>query len=105
MEACKGLGIVHTIASKYKVHPLQLSTWKNKLQEILAMVFFTKRDRDPVDHAQKEARLYQKIGQLEVELDWLKKNLNSSTKCLKKMVDTNYSKISTLKTVQTVGSA
>ena len=73
MEACKGLDTVHTIAAKFEVHPVQVSTWKKQLQEDSAMVFATKRDRDPEDHAQKEARLYQKIGQLEVELDWLKK--------------------------------
>jgi len=55
------------------VHPVQVCTWKKELQKNLATVFATKRDRDPVDHAQKEARLYQKIGQLEVELDWLQK--------------------------------
>ena len=62
MEACKGLDTVHTIAAKYEVHPVQVSTWKKQLQEDSATVFATKRDRDPEDHAQKEARLYQKIG-------------------------------------------
>jgi len=72
MEACKGLYKVQTIAAKYEVHPVKVNSCK-ELQENLAMVFATKRDRDPLDHAQNEARLYQKIGQLEVELDWLKK--------------------------------
>ena len=76
MEACKGLDTVHTIAAEYEVHPVQVSTWNKQLQEDSATVFATMRDRDPEDHAQKEARLYQKIGQLEVELDWLKKKSN-----------------------------
>ena len=103
IEACMGLDTVHTIAAKYEVHPVQVSTWNKELQENLATVFATKRDHDPVDHAQKEARLYQKIAQLEVELDWLKKNLNSSTKCRKKMVDPNYIKISTRRQCQLLG--
>jgi transposase-like protein len=61
MEACKGLDTVHSIAAKYVEHPVQVSTWKKELLENIATVFATKRDRDPVDHAQKEARLYQKI--------------------------------------------
>ena len=28
MQACKGLDTVHTIAAKYEVHPVQVSTWK-----------------------------------------------------------------------------
>jgi transposase len=59
MEACKGLDTVHTIKAKYEVHPVQVSTWKKELQENLATVFATMRDRDSVDHPQKEARLYQ----------------------------------------------
>ena len=62
MEACKGLDTVHTKAAKYEVHSVKVSTWKYEIQENLALVFATKRDGDPVDHAQKEARLYQKIG-------------------------------------------
>ena len=53
MVACKGLDTVHTIAAKYEVHPVQVSTWKKQLQENLSTVFATKRDRDPMDHAQK----------------------------------------------------
>ena len=34
------------------MHPVQVSTWKKELQENLATDFATKRDRDPVDHAQ-----------------------------------------------------
>jgi len=62
MEAWKGLDTVHTVAAKYEVHPVQVSTWKKELKENLAAVFTTRRDRDPVYHAEKEARLYQKIG-------------------------------------------
>ena len=53
MEAWKGLDTVHTVAAKYEVHPVQVSTWKKELKENLAAVFTTRRDRDPVEHAHK----------------------------------------------------
>jgi transposase len=75
LEALKGIEPVHVIASKYQVHPVQVTQWKKELLEGLPEVFERKNKKKPGadDAAAREARLYQKIGQLEVELDWLKK--------------------------------
>jgi len=43
-------------------------------------VFETKRDPKPFDAQRDPDRLYAKIGQLNMELDWLKKNLGSTEK-------------------------
>ncbi len=50
-----------------------MSQWKKELLERLPEVFARKAPPGIAEAAEKEARLYQKIGQLEVELDWLKK--------------------------------
>lgn len=73
LEALKGIEPIHAIASKYGVHPVQVSQWKKELLERLPEVFSRKADPGVAEAAEKEAKLYQKIGQLEVELDWLKK--------------------------------
>ena len=73
LEALKGIEPVHVIASKYQVHPVQVTQWKKELLERLPEVFAKKAPPGLSEAAEKEAKLYQKIGQLEVELDWLKK--------------------------------
>lgn len=73
LEALKGIEPIHAIAARYEVHPVQVSQWKKEVQERLPEVFATKAPRSEAETAAREARLYQKIGQLEVELDWLKK--------------------------------
>ena len=73
LEALKGIEPVHAIAAKYQVHPVHVSQWKKEMLERLPEVFARKAPTSVAEAAEREARLYQKIGQLEVELDWLKK--------------------------------
>lgn len=73
LEALKGIEPIQSIAAKYEVHPTQVSQWKMELLERLPEVFATKAPPSIAESASREALLYQKIGQLEVELDWLKK--------------------------------
>jgi transposase-like protein len=73
LEALKGIEPIHAIAARYEVHPVQVSAWKKELLERLPGVFAAKAPPGEARAADHEARLYQKIGQLEVELDWLKK--------------------------------
>lgn len=72
LEALKGLPI-QALAAKYQVHPTQITTWKQELLAQLPGIFTRKGVPDPAEAEAREARLFQKIGQLEVELDWLKK--------------------------------
>jgi hypothetical protein len=46
--------------------------WKRQLLESLPVVFSDKRAKENKEQEEKEAQLYQQIGQLKVELDWLK---------------------------------
>jgi transposase len=55
------------------VHPTQIAKWKKHLQSELPQIFSTRRDKHEHDHEVLQAQLYQQIGQLKVELDWLKK--------------------------------
>ena len=73
IAAIKGEHTASEIASMYGVHPTQISAWKKQALEELAQVFSSRRSS--VVRAQEDmtATLYQQIGQLKVELDWLKK--------------------------------
>ena len=73
LEAIRGERTITEIASIYEVHPNQISTWKRKLLEEAPGVFSSSRERSAKQSRDLEARLYQQIGQLKVELDWLKK--------------------------------
>ena len=75
LEALKGIEPIHAIAAKYQVHPTQVTQWKKELLEGLPEVFARKAPASVAEAAEREAKLYQKIGQLEVELDWLKKKI------------------------------
>ena len=73
LEAIKGQKTIQEIASHYGVHPSQVTQWKRQVVEALPELFADRRSRpDSSDEALK-AELYQQIGQLQVELDWLKK--------------------------------
>jgi hypothetical protein len=62
-----------------KVHPNQVTQWKKQAVESLPDVFSTRRERDTQGEEALRAELYRQIGQLKVELDWLKKKLVCST--------------------------
>lgn len=71
LEAIKGEQTIAEIASRYEVHPTLVTKWKKALQDEAASIFGE-------DHAKKKkrdenlvAQLYQQIGQLKVERDFL----------------------------------
>jgi transposase len=75
MEALKEQETINQIASRYDVLPVQVSQWKAQLLERLPEAFRKGSRAGPTEEQWKdrEAQLFQKIGQLEVERDWLKK--------------------------------
>jgi len=74
LEAIKGQKTISEIASEYEVHPNQVSQWKRQLRDRLEDVFTDPRRSGHSEEKEKD-RLYQEIGRLKVELDWLKKKL------------------------------
>ena len=74
LEAVKELKTVSQIASDYQISPGQVSKWKKALQSQGATIFKSKPDNSQ-QQAKKEAELYEQIGRLKMELEWLKKKV------------------------------
>ena len=73
LEALKGLKTVNELASTYGVHPTQIAHWKHRRQKEMPEIFSARRAKHEHDQEVFQAQLYQQIGQLKVELDWVKK--------------------------------
>lgn len=74
-EALKGEDTLSSIASKYGIHPNQITTWKKQLQSGMKEVFKDGRKKTGKKNEELENKLYEEIGRLKFELDWLKKKL------------------------------
>ena len=73
LEAIKGLRTVNEIASELGVHPSQIALWKKQALDAIPEAFSGQRGQHSKAQEDLTAQLYQQIGQLKVELDWLKK--------------------------------
>jgi transposase len=73
LEAIKGQRTAQEIGSIYGVHPTQVTTWKRQLVAEAAEVFTRSGVHDNEAVEQEKAELYQQIGRLQMELDWLQK--------------------------------
>jgi transposase-like protein len=73
LEAIKGQRTVSEIASEYGVHPNLITKWKKQVIEESPAIFSDKKERVDKQSQELESELYRQIGQLKVELDWLKK--------------------------------
>lgn len=78
IAAIKAQQTVNEIASHYGVHPNQVMTWKKQALEAIPNLFSSRREHDARAAEELRAQLYQQIGQLKVELDWLKKKAGLS---------------------------
>ena len=73
LEAVKEEKTIAELAGLYQVHPSQIAKWKKQLFEMLPEIFSSRGQGEQKDQDELTDQLYQQIGQLKVELDWLKK--------------------------------
>jgi putative transposase len=75
LEAIKGQKTLNELAALHAVHPNQITNWKKQVLDEIPAIFSNRRAHDKQSEEELQAHLYQQIGQLKVELDWLKKKL------------------------------
>lgn len=76
LEAVKGLHTTSELAAEHTVHPTQISQWKRQLLDGAAGIFES-RTRPASESPGREGELYEQIGRLKMELEWLKKKAAS----------------------------
>ena len=75
LEALRERKTIAELASHYEVHPAMIAKWKKHAVGSLPELFSDRRDHERQDQQALQEELYRQIGQLTMELDWLKKNL------------------------------
>ena len=73
LDAAKGVKTINQLASDYDLHPNQVSSWEKQLVEAGPTLFNRQIDRRQQQQVAQEAELYEQIGRLKMELEWLKK--------------------------------
>lgn len=72
LAALKGDRTINELASHFGVHPTMIHAWKKQLLEG-AQTLFDAQTKNPKPPEDKTAELFEQIGRLKVELDWVKK--------------------------------
>ena len=73
MEAVKKEKTMAQLSGEFGVHPNQITKWKSHLVRELPVIFSNRRKKSEKEADHLIDELYRQIGQLKVELDWLKK--------------------------------
>jgi transposase-like protein len=75
IEAAKQNKTLAELSKAYGVHPVQISQWKKQLIDGAEALFRDGRRRDHDDALVRQAELFEQIGRLNMEVEWLKKRL------------------------------
>ncbi len=77
LEALKGRDTTAALSQRFSVHPNQISAWKRQLLDGAEEVFTRKNQRKDKQNGVLEAQLYEQIGRLKIENDFLKKKVDA----------------------------
>ncbi|MEM9103860.1 MAG: transposase [Pseudomonadota bacterium] len=76
LEAIKETATQSQLSSRYDVHPSQLKSWKQTALAAIRQCFSKQQERQSKAHQKQISQLYEQIGELHTQLDWLKKKHN-----------------------------
>jgi transposase-like protein len=73
VEAIRGVRPVNELAARFGVHPVQIAHWKKQALEGLPAIMTSRRGGNGKGEESLQEELYEQIGRLKMELEWLKK--------------------------------
>lgn len=73
LAAVKGERTINELASLHGVHPTMIHAWKKQLLDNAEELFESGAKTSDAEHEALQSQLYEQIGRLKTELDWLKK--------------------------------
>ena len=77
LEAIKGEKTISELASQFNLHPNQISQWKRTVLAGVSSLFCSKQANKEKANEELKTALYEQIGKLKMELEWLKKKSSS----------------------------
>ena len=75
LEAAKQTRTLAELSKSFQVHPVQISQWKKQLLDNIESLFRDGRRRERDEDQARQAELFEQIGRLNMEVEWLKKRL------------------------------
>ncbi|MFH1614271.1 MAG: IS3 family transposase [Planctomycetota bacterium] len=103
LASAKGDKTIAELASNFDVHPNQIAQWKKQLLQSMPDLFSRFRWKEKQKHDDLTEYLYQQIGQLKVELDWLKKNLDLTLEQKRRAIEPKHRQIAIYRQCELLG--
>ena len=76
LEAVEGSKTINQLSSEHEIHANLIRAWKRQLLEDGSRVFASNGEHKQREQEAQEAELYEQIGRLKMELEWLKKKVS-----------------------------
>jgi putative transposase len=105
LAACRGDKTTAQLAAEYEVHVGQITAWKKQLLEGAAGLFEDGRSKRAAEEAVSDEELYEQIGRLKMEVEWLKKKLPSSAEELRRCIESEHKELSIVRQCALIGLA
>ena len=103
LEALEGSKTISQLSSEHEIHANLIRSWKRQLLEDGPSVFASNGERKQREQEAQEAELYEQIGRLKMELEWLKKKLPASVRERRHMVDSQHATLSVRRQSELLG--
>jgi putative transposase len=94
LEALKEHKTLSQLASEYEVHPTQIAPWEKQLVDGGSSLFGQQRIREQHEQTAREAELFEQIGRLKMEGEWLKKKLTTSVETKRTLLEPHHPALS-----------
>src|SRR5262249_10071797 len=103
LAAHKGDRTVNPLAGQYDVHPTQIHAWKKQLLAGAEAIFANGAKAASADAQVREAELYEQIGRLKMELEWMKKKLPPSAELKRPLSEHGHPELSVRRQCELLG--